>query len=113
MAADKPSAWAMGRAETIVDGHADRLGMWQGVPLIHDIAITLDAARAEGRREGLEEAANVCDARETGHRATMDAEDARHNYQSTANEHTRAIEAMDCAEAIRALADSLPGVGKE
>lgn len=49
----EPSAWARAQAESIC-----RFSPCNPVP---DIAEALDNARTQGRREGLEEAAKVCD----------------------------------------------------
>lgn len=50
-----PSDWAKQKATKIVDGVAFDEGCIE--ECIGDIATNLDAARAQGRREGLEEAA--------------------------------------------------------
>lgn len=52
-----PSEWAKQKATKIVDGVAFDEGCIE--ECIGDIATNLDAARAQGRREGLEEAAKI------------------------------------------------------
>lgn len=52
-----PSEWAKQKATRIVDGVAFDEGCIE--ECIGDIAAALDAARAQGRREGLEEAAGI------------------------------------------------------